>query len=157
MASRKAEKTQYIWCTFVRIATILYYTSLNWKHCSFYYYTTLLPQHIFQKNASGITPISTPITTFFWASLGCRMFQLSRTDHPSKSLDKPHYCRGTKHTQGTPEITVTQVFLHCHFLTSDQASHNNNCTAWWKQNHSSKTRQYLIWGFLVTYLWISFC
>lgn len=103
LTSRKAEQTQYIPHTFIRIATILYYISLNWKHCSFNSYTALLPQHIFQKNAFGLTQISIPLLSYSELVLDAECFTSAGLIHPRAWTSLTH-CRESKHTQDTHTV-----------------------------------------------------
>lgn len=103
LTSRKAEQTQYIPHTFIRIATILYYISLNWKHCSFNSYTALLPQHIFQKNAFGLTLISIPLLPYSELVLDAECFTSAGLIHPRAWTSLTH-CRESKHTQDTHTV-----------------------------------------------------
>lgn len=121
LTSRKAEQTQYIPHTFIRIATILYYISLNWKHCSFNSYTILLPQHIFQKNAFGLTLISIPLLPYSELVLDAECFTSAGLIHPRAWTSLTH-CRESKHTQDTHTVytwnthyssfSYIAIFLH---------------------------------------------
>ena len=115
--TRSAYTTAYH--IFVKIATISYYTSLNWNHCCFYSYTTPPPHHVFQKKAF-LTLISLHyfLLRRSWMLLDAECFIYPGVIHTIAWTNLLH-CRGTDHTQGTQsltsEIPVTQIFLYCQF------------------------------------------